>query len=319
MVDSNLPPYGRPTSKFQSLIVLVGPTAVGKTATAIELAEQLDGEIVSADSRYLYCGMDIGTAKPSPAERARVPHHLIDVTPPDQSWTLAQFQEAALAAMRDIHARGKFPLLVGGTGQYIRAVTEGWLPPPRSPAGEVRAELEAALARDGLDAIVARLRAVDPASAERVDLKNPRRVIRALEVVLATGESFVTQRRKAPPPWAITTLGLTMPRPALYARIDARVEAMMQAGLLDEVKALAAQGYGWELPAMSALGYKQIGEYLRGECDLAEAVGRIKRETRRFVRRQANWFKPTDPNIHWFEVSQTAVADMTEYLRSLKP
>jgi tRNA dimethylallyltransferase len=138
-------------------------------------------------------------------------------------------------------------------------------------------------------------------------------------VVLVTGESFVTQRRKALPPWAITTLGLTMPRPALYARIDARVEAMMQAGLLDEVKALAAQGYGWELPAMSALGYKQIGEYLRGECDLDEAVRRIKRETRRFVRRQANWFKPTDPNIHWFEVSQTAVADMTEYLRSLKP
>ncbi len=302
MADSNFP---LPTSNFQPLLVIVGPTAVGKTATAIELAEQLAGEIVSADSRYLYRGMDIGTAKPTLTERERLPHHLVDVTTPDRPWTLAQFQAAALAAIRDIHARARVPLLVGGTGQYIRAVTEGWLPPPGNSAGKTRSELEAVLKQDGLGALVARLQTVDPDSAARVDLRNPRRVIRALEVALTTGQSFVAQKRRAPPPWAIMTIGLTMPRPALYARIDARVDEMMRAGLLEEVRTLTAQGFGWELPAMSALGYKQMGETLRGECGLDEAVRRIKRETHRFVRRQANWFKLTDPNIEWFDITQT--------------
>jgi tRNA dimethylallyltransferase len=320
----------RMRANAQTLLVIVGPTAVGKTATAIELAERLGGEIVSADSRYLYRGMDIGTAKPTPVERARLPHHLIDVTTPDQPWTLAQFQAAALAAIRDIQVRARIPLLVGGTGQYIRAVTEGWLPPPGPRAlfrsakgsagagnstGQTRSELEAVLKRDGLGALVARLQAVDPVSAERVDLRNPRRVIRALEVALTTGQSFAAQQRKAPPPWAILTIGLTMPRPALYARIDARVDAMMRAGLLEEVRTLAAQGFGWELPAMSALGYKQMGDYLRGECDLDEAVRRIKRETRRFVRRQANWFKPADPKIEWFDVRQTPIEKIVEHVR----
>ncbi len=297
------------------LIVLVGPTAAGKTATAIALAERLGAEIVSADSRYLYRGMDIGTAKPSPAERARVPHHLIDVTTPDQPWTLAQFHSAALAALAAIHARGNWPLLVGGTGQYIRAITEGWQVPPGSPSSELRAELEANLARDGVWALAVRLWEVDPASAARVDVRNPRRVIRALEVALTTGESFVSQRRRAAPPFAITALGLTLPRPELYARIDARVDVMLRAGLVEEVRGLVAQGYGWDLPALSALGYKQIGQYLRGECGLDEAVRRIKSETRRFVRRQANWFKPTDPAIRWFDAARTGVEEIIAYIR----
>lgn len=297
------------------LLVIVGPTAVGKTKIAIALAEALNAEIVSADSRYLYREMDIGTAKPSPAERARVPHHLIDVTTPDQPWTLTQFQTAALEAIDLIHTRGKLPLLVGGTGQYIRAITEGWQVPPGDPSSELRAELEAELSQKGVAALAARLTEVDPASAERVDLRNPRRVIRALEVALATGESFVAQRRKADAPYAVTMIGLTLPRPELYARIDARVEEMLRAGLVDEVKALVQQGYGWDLPAMSALGYKQIGQYLRDECDLPEAVRRIKSETRKFVRRQANWFKPSDPKIKWFDVGRVGRDEILKVIR----
>jgi tRNA dimethylallyltransferase len=295
-----------PNPKSQ-ILVLVGPTAVGKTALAIELAGRLGGEIVSADSRCLYRGMDIGTAKPTLEERARVPHHLIDVTTPDQPWTLTQFQAAALQAVQAIQARGRRALLVGGTGQYIRAITEGWQIPPGEPDGALRAELEAALARVGVGALAARLQSVDPASAARIDLRNPRRVVRALEVALTTGASFVAQRRKAPPPFDCVSIGLTRPRPELYARIDARVDAMLAAGLIDEVRRLAAQGYGWDLPAMSGLGYKQIGAYLRGECDVAEAVRRIKRDTRVFVRRQANWFKPADPAIRWYDAGQITV------------
>lgn len=283
------------------LLVIVGPTAVGKTAFALALAEYLDGEIISADSRYLYRGLDIGTAKPSPAEQARVPHHLIDVTSPDHPWTLAEFKSAAEAAICASLARRHWPLLVGGTGQYIRAITEGWEIPPGAPASAVRAELESELKLNGVAALAKRLQAVDAASAACIDLQNPRRVVRALEVALTTGTSFVTQRRKSPPPYACLSVGLTRPRPDLYARIDARVEAMLHNGLVAEVQALVAQGYSWELPAMSALGYKQVGQYLRGECSLAEAVQQIKRATRVFVRRQANWFKPSDPQIHWFE------------------
>jgi tRNA dimethylallyltransferase len=298
-----------PRADFQ-LLVLVGPTAVGKTVLAIELAERLGGEIVSADSRCLYRGMNIGTAKPSLAEQARVPHHLLDVTTPNRPWTLSQYQAAALEAIAGIQARGRRPLLVGGTGQYIRAVVEGWQAPPGDPDGALRAELEAALSREGVGALAARLQGVDPASAARIDLRNPRRVVRALEVALATGQSFVAQRRRVAPPFTSLILGLTRPRPELYARIDARVDAMMAAGLEAEVRGLAAQGYGWNLPAMSALGYRQMGGYLRGESDLAEAVGRIKRDTRVFVRRQANWFKPNDPAIRWFDAGQTTAADM---------
>jgi tRNA dimethylallyltransferase len=278
---------------------------------AVQLAERLNGEIVSADSRYLYRHMDIGTAKPSAADRARVPHHLIDVTDPDQAWSLSQYQTAAFRAIADVHARGKLPLLVGGTGQYVKAVVEGWQPPPGAQDdGNLRAELQKRLGSEGLDALVAQLRALDPASAREIDTLNPRRVVRALEVVLATGRSFVAQRRRLPPPLAITVVGLTLPRPMLYARIDARVDAMIQLGLVAEVEALVARGYGWDLPAMSAIGYRQIGAHLRGELSLAEAVAQIKRDTRVFVRRQTNWFKPDDPTLLWFDVSQVFADDL---------
>ncbi len=296
------------------VVLLVGPTAAGKTALALELGRRLPLEIVSADSRYLYRGMDIGTAKPTPAERALNPHHLIDVTTPDRPWSLAEYQSAALAAIGDILTRGRLPLLVGGTGQYIRALVEGWQPPPGDPSGQLRAKLEAQLAETGPEPLVQRLREIDPVSAAVVDLRNPRRVLRALEVALLTGESFVGQRRKSPPPYDFVWLGLTAPRPELYARIDARIDAMLAAGLVAEVQALAAQGYGWDLPAMSALGYRQIGAYLRGECSLDEAVARLRRDTRTFVRRQANWFKAGDPAIRWIEAGPDAARKILESL-----
>jgi tRNA dimethylallyltransferase len=302
------------TAALPSLIALVGPTAVGKTALSIPIAEQINAEIISADSRCLYRGLDIGTAKPTRDERDRVPHHLIDVTTPDQPWSLAQFQAAAMDAIRDIHRRDKRPLLVGGTGQYARAVIEGWQAPSGEPSAELRAELETELERGGVGVLAERLRQVDPASAEKVDLRNPRRVIRALEVALTTGESFVAQRRKLPPPFEVVQIGLSLPRPELYARIDARVEAMLAAGLVDEVRALAAKGYDWNLPAMSGLGYQQIGAYLRGECLLAEAIQNIKRDTRTFVRRQANWFKSNDPAIKWFDSARTPAGTIVAYL-----
>ena len=299
--------------------VLVGPTAVGKTATAIELALAVSGEIISADSRYLYRGLDIGTAKPSPTERARVPHHLIDVTTPDQPWTLAEYQRAAYAAIAGVLERGRVPLLVGGTGQYVRAVSEGWLVPPGGTASPVRVELEQVLAEHGVEALAERLRQVDPESAAQVDQRNPRRVIRALEVAITTGASFVAQRQKSAPPFATVWLGLWRPRDELYARIDARVDGMLVGGLVQEVAHLVNLGYGWDLPAMSAVGYRQIGDYLRGVCSLDEAARAIKRATRQFVRRQANWFKPHDPGIHWFRSSPMAASEMAAWLLTQLP
>ena len=307
----------RPT--LPPLLVLVGPTGVGKTAMAIQLAERLNGEIVSADSRYLYRYMDIGTAKPNPHERARVPHHLIDVTTPDVPWSLAQYQAEAFNTIGSIHARGRLPILAGGTGQYVRAVVEGWQPPPSAQTPELRNQLETRLIRDGLDPLVAQLRGLDPESARTIDTLNPRRVIRALEVVLTTGRSFVGQRRKLPPRLTIHKVGLSLPRTLLFARIDQRVDAMLASGLIDEVRGLVARGYSWDLPALSAIGYRQIGQYLRGDCTLEEAVEHIRRDTRVFVRRQANWFKPDEPSISWFDVSQTFADELATSVRAHLP
>ncbi|MBN1977915.1 MAG: tRNA (adenosine(37)-N6)-dimethylallyltransferase MiaA [Anaerolineae bacterium] len=293
---------------MSSLLVLVGPTAVGKTALSLHLAEKLDGEIVSADSRLFYRGMDIGTAKPTPDERARVPHHLIDIAAPDETVGLAEFHEQAAAAIAGIHARGKLPLLVGGTGQYVRAVVEGWRVPRVSPDAGLRAELEVQAEREGAESLHARLARLDPAAAEKIDPRNVRRVIRALEVCLVTGRPISEQQGKQPPPYRAFQIGLTMEREALYARADERIEAMMAAGLEDEVRRLVEAGYGWELPAMSGLGYVQFRPYFAGEAALEDVVIEIKRATRRFIRHQYNWFRLDDPAIRWFDAVEMSAA-----------
>jgi tRNA dimethylallyltransferase len=296
-------------------LVIVGPTAVGKTALALHLAEALDGEIVSADSRLFYRGMDIGTAKPTPQERARVPHHLIDIAAPDETVGLAEFQRRAIAAIAGIHARGRLPLLVGGTGQYVRAVVEGWRVPRVPPDPRLRAELEAQARREGPAALHERLAQLDPEAARRIDARNVRRVIRALEVCLLTGRPISAQQRKQPPPYRTLWIGLTMARAALYARADRRIEAMMEAGLEDEVRRLVEAGYRWELPAMSGLGYIQFKPYFEGQATLEDVVVEIKRATRRFIRHQYNWFRLSDPAIRWFDGATTTAEEIEAVVR----
>ncbi|MBN1202368.1 MAG: tRNA (adenosine(37)-N6)-dimethylallyltransferase MiaA [Anaerolineae bacterium] len=286
------------------LVVILGPTACGKTALSIPLAQAVNGEIVCADSRQIYRGMDIGTAKPTPAERAAVPHHLLDVVTPDQTYTLAEYQRAAYDTINTIHAQGKLPLLVGGTGQYITAVVEGWGIPEVPPNPDLRAELEAFAELYGARALHDRLHTHDPAAADRIDYRNVRRVIRALEVYLETGTPISVLQRKQPPPYRILLLGLTLPREVLYQRADDRIDRMLADGLLDEVRALLEAGYTWTCPAMSGLGYAQWQLYLDGATSYDEAVAAIRRETRAYIRRQDTWFKGHDTGTYWLDQAQ---------------
>ena len=294
----------------RSLLVIVGPTAVGKTELALCLGEALGGEVVSADSRQVYRGMDIGTAKPTTGERARTPHHLVDIRDPGDPLSLAEYQSLAYRAIDSLLARGRLPMLVGGTGQYVRAIVEGWGIPSVPPDEALRAELYAEAEAAGPQALHARLRALDPIAAERIDPRNVRRVVRALEVCLIAGQPISELQRKTPPSYRILQIGLTRPRPALYRRADDRVDGMMVSGLVDEVRRLVETGYGWRLPAMSGLGYREIGAYLRGEISLEEAAQRIKRETRRFIRHQYNWFRLSDPHIRWFDLDTTPLSEV---------
>jgi tRNA dimethylallyltransferase len=294
------------------LILIIGPTAVGKTELAIQLAERLNGEIVSADSRLFYRGMDIGTAKPTSEEQARVPHHLIDVADPDEIWSLAVFQQKATEIIADIHARGKLPFLVGGTGQYVRGVTEGWRPPEVKPDPRLRGALEKLVEEQGIYWLHEGLNRTDPSAAEKIDPRNVRRTIRALEVILTTGKLFSKQRGRGESPYNLVSIGLKRPRVELYRRVDERIEAMFAAGFVDEVKRLLENGYSPELPTMSAIGYRECVRVLQGQMSVEQAKVEMRRATRSFVRRQANWFKEDDPNIHWFEAGQENVVGVIE-------
>jgi len=297
------------------LLVSVGPTAVGKTDMAINLANALNGEIVNADSRQLYRGMDIGTAKPTPEQQAAVPHHLIDVVDPDGKYSLAHFVPQASEAIRSIaQGRDRLPIVVGGSGQYIWALLEGWQVPEIEPNLEIRKKYELQAESEGNDSVFRELERLDPAAARSVDSQNVRRVIRALEVFHTTGGSQGRAKstggpRKIPPDFDVKIIGLTMIRAALYQRIDDRIDIMMEAGWLDEVKSLAAQGYGRDLPAMSGLGYGELHEHLDSKLSLDEAVLSTRSRTHRFARRQYTWFKPGDNRIKWFDVSSESVAE----------
>jgi tRNA dimethylallyltransferase len=281
------------------ILAIVGPTAVGKTRLALEVAEYLPVEVVSADSRTVYRWMDIGTAKPTREEQAQVPHHLVDVVDPDESYSLALYQRQALAAIERIQARGRVPLLVGGAGLYVSAVCEGLALPEVAPDHEFRARMEEQAEREGWEVLQRELEAVDPVSAAHIDPKNVRRVIRALEVFHATGTPFSAfQRKSEQPPIACTTIGLQLERKTLYARIDARIDAWMANGFVEEVSGLLARGYSPTLPSMSGLGYRQVAEYLAGESDLQTAVERFKNATHQYAKRQMTWFG-TRTGIEW--------------------
>ena len=307
------------TPEKPPLILIVGPTAVGKTELAIQLAERLNGEIVSADSRLFYRGMDIGTAKPTVQEQERVPHHLIDVANPDEILSLAVFQERAREAITGIHTRNKIPFLVGGTGQYIRAVTEGWTPPEVEPDVRLREELERLKDEKGRNWLHDKLRSLDPDATQKIDPRNFRRTIRALEVILTTGKRFSEQRGQIESPYRLITVGLTRPRPEIYERVDQRIDIMFANGFLDEVRSLLAKGYSPSLPTMSAIGYREAIRVIQGESTEEQAKAEMRRITRVFVRRQANWFKGSDPNIKWFRVEQGVVMEIESYIQeSLK-
>lgn len=292
----------------RKLIAIVGPTASGKTDLALRLAPEFGGEIVNADSRQIYRGMDIGTAKPTPAQREAVPHHLFDIVNPDEPFSLAQYHELAHAALNAIWERGRVPFLVGGTGQYVWALLEGWQVPRVPPQPALRAELEERAQREGTEALYRELQALDPVAAARIHPRNRRRIIRALEVIARTGRPFSAQQTKAPPAHATLILGLNWSRAELRQRIEKRIQTMLEAGFIEEVRRLLAAGYRPELPSMSSLGYREIAAYLEGRLTLEEAIDRFLAASNRLLRMQATWFRQDDPRIHWLDTHDDPVA-----------
>ena len=284
------------------VLAIVGPTGVGKSRLALRLAQAFDGEIVSADSRQVYRYMDVGTAKPSREELSLIPHHLIDIVDPDESFSLAQYQRLAYKAIEGIHQHDKLAILVGGSGLYVWSVLEGWGIPQVPPDLEFRHSLEEKAARVGGRELYDELTRVDPVAAQRIDPRNVRRTIRALEVHRRAEVPFSQLQRKQAPPFETLIVGLTADRGELYRRIDLRIDEMIEQGLVDEVKQLVNRGYGFNLPAMSGIGYRQIGMFLRGELTLAAAIQQIKFETHRLVRQQYTWFQLKDDRIKWFDI-----------------
>ena len=286
------------------LLIVLGATGVGKTQLAIQLAQRLHGEIIGADSRQIYRYMDIGTAKPTPAQQALVPHHLIDLVTPDHKLSLAEYQDAANLAITACQACGKLPMLVGGSGQYISAVEEGWAIPRVPPNAQLRAELEDFAERNSSAALHQRLRQVDPAAADAIHPNNIRRVIRALEVQMLTGTPISQLQVKRVPPWRILRLGLRLPREILYPRVDARVDAMIAAGFVAEVARLLNMGYHRRLPSLSGLGYSELAAHLLDGIELDEAIDRTKFSTHDFIRQQEVWFRGHDNGIVWHNAAQ---------------
>jgi tRNA dimethylallyltransferase len=304
---------------MNQMLGIVGPTAVGKSRLAIQLAQALNGEIVNADSRQVYRYLDIGTAKPTPQERAIVPHHVLDVVSPNENFSLAQYQQLAVRAVEDIQQRGRLPIVVGGSGQYVWAVLEGWGIPQVAPNPEFRQSMQERADMGEGDRLHEELRDVDPEAAERIDPRNVRRTIRALEVFNETETPFSQLQRKEAPSSNIFVIGLTADREELFRRIDLRVDRMIEQGLVDEVKRLMSRGFDFNLPALSSIGYKQIGHFLRGELTLPGAIQQIKFETHRFARQQYTWFRLEDSRIHWFDIQRTAdsqiMAPLNRFLR----
>jgi tRNA dimethylallyltransferase len=286
------------------LVAIVGPTAVGKSAMALDIASTVGGEIVNVDSRLFYRGFDIGTAKPSSSDLARTPHHLIDVLEPEERMGLYQFIESATGVIEDIDRR-RLPVLVGGTGQYLWGLLEGWEVPRVPPDEALRKELEEMASSRGSDALFSLLEEADPGAAWRIDSRNIRRVIRAIEVARALGPG-AGKGRAEDSPFENLVIGLTMPRSDIYERIDRRIDGMIEAGWLQEVAALLEQGVDPKSSSFAAIGYRELAAHLSGERSLDEAVALARRASRRLVRQQYGWFPLDDPRIHWLDADSGA-------------
>ena len=289
---------------MQSLVAIVGPTAAGKSELALDLARYFPAEIVGADSRQVYRYMDIGTNKPTLAERAMTPHHLVDIINPDEDFNLAVYQKLASGAIKTIQQKGKLPLLVGGSGLYIWSLVEGWGIPQVPPNPKLRYDLEIRAKQEGNNILYTELQQIDPLAATRILPGNTRRIIRALEIYRVTGQPPSELQIKKTPDFPILIIGLTLERTMLYDRIDCRLHKMIQSGLVKEVDNLLKKGYSHTLPSMSGIGYKQIIQFIQGKLSLPIAIDQIKHETHRLVRHQYTWFKPGDKRIHWFDTTR---------------
>jgi len=300
---------------MEGLVAIIGPTAVGKSDLAFQIAQDFNGEIVSADSRQVYRYMDIGTAKPPLEQRSIIPHHLIDIVAPDEVFSLALYQKLAYEAIRNIQSLNKLPLLVGGSGLYALTVIEGWKIPEVPPNHGFRHSLEGRAKKEGYYVLYEELQKVDPVAALKIAPTNLRRVIRALEIYKVTGYPPSQIWRKEIPPFPVFVVGLTTNREGLYRRIDLRVDKMIKDGIVEETQDLLSRGYSLDLPSMSGIGYKQIGRFLQGKTDLPSTVQQIKYETHRFARHQFAWFRFQDKRICWIEIGENVENKVREALR----
>ena len=294
--------------------VIVGPTAVGKTALSLDLAGRLNAEIVSADSRQVYRYLDIGTAKPTPEERARAPHHFIDVRDPDEYYSAGEYGREARAAIEEMLGQGRLPIVVGGSGFYLRALFEG-LFEPRISDPEVKERIRERIRRQGLAAVYEELRRVDAESAGRIHPNDEQRIVRALEVYEISGQPMSAFFKEKPRPAGFrgVWIGLSRERAELYRLIDTRVDRMFEQGLEDEVRALLQRGYPPDLNALRTVGYREVIDYLQGRVDLERAVELVKRNSRRYAKRQLTWFR-RDNRIHWIPAGETALDEVFEIL-----
>lgn len=295
------------SKRKQPVLIIVGSTAVGKTDLSVRLAGLINGEIISADSRLLYKGMNIGTAKPSEAQLEKIKHHLVDLAEPQDTWSLAKYKNRVKKAIEDVQSRGKLPILVGGTGQYVRSLLEGWDIPEVAPNMAMRIVLENWVNEIGPRELHKKLQIVDPRAAGVNDPDNLRRTVRALEVIFLTGYRFSDQRTRDVPLHNYKVIGLNRPRIELFQRVDARIESMFLEGFVQEVDDLLSKGIPLETHSLSAIGYSEVIRYFQGEISLEEAKVLMRKKTRNFIRKQSNWFKPDDPCIEWFEMEPDPV------------
>lgn len=300
-------------SILPKLIVIIGPTASGKTGLAIKIAKKFGGEIVSADSRQIYRGMDIGTAKPPKKEMAAIPHHLIDIKNPDENYTVAEYKKDAVKAIRKIIKKNKLPILIGGTGLYIKSVIDNLDIPNVPPDAKLRARLEKEIQKKGLAFVFQKLVRLDPEAAYIVDPRNPRRIIRALEIALKTKKPFSAQRKTGRPIFDFIEFGIYWPKEKLDERINKRVDLMMREGLLKEVDGLVKK-FGASRQSFDAIGYREIIDYLNGKTTLAETMELMKKNTKNYAKRQMTWFKK-DEKIRWVKSKKETEKLAAEFIR----
>lgn len=285
------------------VVAVVGATATGKTALGVELAIRFGGEVMNADSRLFYRGMDIGTAKPTLEERRGVKHHLIDVLDPRDGYSLSDFLRAAHAAVADIDQRKKLPIIIGGSGQYVWALLEGWEVPEIPPNPELREELETQLVEEGIESLQRRLKETGARNTDRVEVLNPRRLVRAIERAVATGDAMGGASKSDTPPYDALVIGLNAPRDVLHDRVAIRFEEMVAAGWLDEIRTLLSAGIDAEMPSMSAIGYRQLIDHIDGRKTWEATREEILIGNHRLIGAQQNWFKPRDPRIQWLDIT----------------